>query len=161
MVGLNPDPSPPNAQIIFGLLKGSINHIIHIKETEEKPTYVATTISSPLILLRSVPYKKPKTTATKIAIPIAVKNPAKPVTSNSILLTAPKSPAIIPNCKPKFNPQPDFTMGTNDKTNIPFIPNLTITSLMEASKRITTTGAKIKSKTKKKKMINLSKKTFK
>jgi hypothetical protein len=66
----------------------------------------------------------------------------------------------MPNCKPKFKPHPEITMGTNDKTNIPFMPNLTITSLMEVSKRTPTNGAKTKSKTKKRKMMILGKPTL-
>jgi hypothetical protein len=66
----------------------------------------------------------------------------------------------MPNCKPKFKPQPDFTIGTNDKINIPFMPILTITSLMEVSKRTPTNGVKLKSKTKKRKIIIRGKPTL-
>src|SRR5664280_2133760 len=71
-----------------------------MKETEEKPTYVAIIISSPLTWFSRMPYPQPNKHASGMAIPMAPANPATPTSPNSMLRVAPSSPAIIPSGRP-------------------------------------------------------------
>src|SRR5450830_357089 len=112
-----------------------------MKETEEKPTYVAIIISSPLTWFSRTPYPQPNRHASGMAIPMAPANPATPTSPNSMLRVAPSSPAIIPSGRPKLSPQPACTMGIMASTITPFIPKRTIVSISDASIRTPTEGA--------------------
>ena len=119
--------------------------MMHMNATDEKPTYVAIIISPPLTRLSSRPYAQPNRTAIGIAMHIAARTPRIPVSSSSTLVTAPSSPAMIPSGRPKFRPQPAWTIGTIASTMTPFIPNRTSVSLIDASTRTSTNGAMTKS----------------
>ena len=95
-----------------------------------------------------------------MAIPIAVRNPARPVTPSSILVTAPINPAITPSCIPKFNPQPDCTIGTSERTRTEFIANLTIVSLIDVPMLMLTKGAITNIESRKRAIITLGQPAF-
>ncbi len=126
---------------------------MHMKATDEKPTYVAIIISSPLTLFNSAPYPKPKTTAKADAMARAVMNPAAPVNPISMVKTAPRRPAIMPRGRPKLSPHPAWTMGIMARTMIAFMPKRTKVSLRDVSILTLTDGAAMKRARRKRAMM--------
>jgi len=120
----------PIAQTISGLWNGRISQKMFINAIAEKPTYVETVISDPLMELSNRPYPIPMTMESRMPIPIATAKPAKPEKPDSILITPPNRPATMPSERPKFNPIPAWIPGTIARTKIPFIPKRTRTSLI-------------------------------
>ena len=88
-------------------------------------------------------------TAMGVAMAMAVNTPGMPFASSSTLVTAPRSPAMMPSGRPKFRPQPDCTMGTMASTRTPFMPKRTRVSLKAASTGTPTNGETMKRMTRK------------
>ena len=92
--------------------------------------------------------------ATKAPKSIPKKMPAKPVRPNSMLVTPPKMPATTPMGKPKFSPQPDWTMGIKLRTKIENMPKRARTFSTESPRDTPAAGAAAKRANRNRPMIS-------
>ena len=88
-----------------------------------------------------------------VAMRMAIKKLMPPVNPNSMERVAPKRPEMMPRGKPKFNPQPEWIMGTMARTMMAFQLKRLMVLLIWIQKPAPTKGAAIYSISRKAAMI--------